>query len=392
MRHFFRSLTVASIFACSIHTVLFAQENVSAARRKFIKGNIADKTTAVREASGTETALAETGLDFVIENQPVLGNDRELSALAIASILALQKGATQDKTSAARICEKLLTVFSQSSDDTVRIAVLDKLVPLVSSGSSANAVTVLNTFLTDTAASHTAPSPVIAATLASLSAIGNSDSFSIVYAIWKNNQWPQNSDDIERALAQLSLHSVTEAIKAVNNADLPETKAYFSVLQKRLPEKKEFIAEIAENVLSKTLYNAESFSNELAELQLTALAVIADAHWTRASKLVIRYFSVAADQYKAGVLHESQFSAVIADVAKLASPDSASTLSAYLAELNSQVSANAVPAKEVVLAVITGLGNLGDKTAFDALLYVTYLSYPEDVIQAAREALARLKW
>ena len=47
---------------------------------------------------------------------------------------------------------------------------------------------------------------------------------------------------------------------------------------------------------------------------------------------------------------------------------------------------------EVLLAVIESLGALGDKAAFDNLLYVTYLPYPETITTAARTALAGLKW
>ena len=51
-----------------------------------------------------------------------------------------------------------------------------------------------------------------------------------------------------------------------------------------------------------------------------------------------------------------------------------------------------MPAKSVVLALISALGELGDKTAFDTLLFVTYLSYPLDVIDAAKASLAKLNW
>jgi hypothetical protein len=64
----------------------------------------------------------------------------------------------------------------------------------------------------------------------------------------------------------------------------------------------------------------------------------------------------------------------------------------YLDSLNKEMEKGTVPSKQVVLAVITALGGLGDKTAFDYLLYVTYLEYPEEVIAAARDALAKLKW
>ena len=46
----------------------------------------------------------------------------------------------------------------------------------------------------------------------------------------------------------------------------------------------------------------------------------------------------------------------------------------------------------VVKAVINTLGAIGNKTAFDYLLAVTYLSYPDEVLSAAREALAGLRW
>ena len=51
-----------------------------------------------------------------------------------------------------------------------------------------------------------------------------------------------------------------------------------------------------------------------------------------------------------------------------------------------------MPARSVVLALISALGEMGDKTAFDALLFVTYLSYPIDVIDAAKASLAKLNW
>ena len=67
-------------------------------------------------------------------------------------------------------------------------------------------------------------------------------------------------------------------------------------------------------------------------------------------------------------------------------------LSSYLAELNEQTENGNPCSKTVVLAVINALGLLGDKTAFDNLLYVSYIGYPEEVIEASRNALARLKW
>ena len=133
-------------------------------------------------------------------------------------------------------------------------------------------------------------------------------------------------------------------------------------------------------------------STRVIELQLSSLEVIANAQWTRASKLVVRFFAVARTEYERGIMDEMQFVGAITHVAALSSPDIVSTLTSYLSDLNGKAAENSFPAKPVVLAVISALGDLGDKAAFDTLLYVTYLSYPEEVVRAAREALARLKW
>ena len=383
-----------AVFSC-FAVPLFSQEQISASRRTFIKGSIGDKTAAVREASGSEPALAEAGLDFVIENQAYFPGDRDMAALALASVLALPKAEAMDRKDndyADRLSGKLVAVFAKSSDDTVRIAVLDKLVPLLSLHASEQAMVLLNSALTDAASAGDSPSSVSLAVLSAVGRLGNSDSFAIIYSIWKNRKWQQNSQELEAALAGISLRLHGDAVKVIVSADIAEAGEYFAVLKKNGKNHQEFLAEIAENLLLKTINSAEGFSEKAAVLQLEALSVIADAHWTRASKLVSRYFALAKDEYASGLLTEEQFTAVIGDLAKLASPDSAPMLSAYLTDLNKSAAESAVPARHVVLAVISALGELGDKTAFDPLLYVTYLSYPEEVVQAAREALARLKW
>ena len=59
-------------------------------RIHFVKGAIADKTAAVRESSGEDAAfLSKQAIDFALEHKALLGNDRDLDALALAGVLAL---------------------------------------------------------------------------------------------------------------------------------------------------------------------------------------------------------------------------------------------------------------------------------------------------------------
>ena len=225
--------------------------------------------------------------------------------------------------------------------------------------------------------------------------VGDSKTFEIIYGAWKNERWPSLKAETEGALIDLSERSIADAVRAISAADIAETYRFFSLLTNSEKKSQNFKAEIAENALSKAIYTTEDLSGSMGDtinLQMDAVKVISDSHWVRASKLVIRYFSLAREEYEANVLKEDKFTDVISCMSQLASSDTAQTLSSYLADLNRNVEKKDMPAKPVVLAVISALGALGDKSAFDNLLYVTYLSYPQDVIAAARSSLAKLKW
>ena len=77
---------------------------------------------------------------------------------------------------------------------------------------------------------------------------------------------------------------------------------------------------------------------------------------------------------------------------ELAISKASSILSDYLAFFNAQTEQGISCSEPVVLAVISSLGNLGNKIAFDNLLYVGYLSYSDEIIEASRVALAGLKF
>ncbi len=360
------------------------------AQRQFIKGNLSEKTAAIREAAGDDIALlSQAGLDFAILNKPLLGDDRELSALAAASVLVSPVTAIAPRQ-ADSLSDKLAHIFSLYDDETVRIVVLEKLVSLSAQHRSEKAVALVNGYLQAASENETTKAAIAAA-----GAVGDGTTFGIIYDAWKTGRWQSLAAETASALVELSERSIADAVQAISVADVRETYAFFTLLTGDEKKSPNFRAEIAENALSKAIYTTEDFSGSMEEtisLQAAAVKVIAESHWVRASQLVIRYFSLAREEYEANVLREAMFTDVIFCMSQLASPDTAQALSAYLADLNRHAESNDMPAKPVVLAVISALGALGDKAAFDNLLYVTYLPYPQDVIAAARSALAKLKW
>lgn len=376
----------------SIFSMLFAQ-NASDGLKKFIKGNISDKTQAVKESTGAEASLLSTrGISFVVTNQPVLKDDRELSALAVASILALPKEAEALKQ-IPDLNKSLIDIFNMFNDSTVRISVLDKLAEIYDSNDN-SAVVLMNDYLSKADVTKE-PGEITEKTIVCLGQIGDSNSFKIIYNGWKTDRFANWQPSAENSLIQLSTTHKSNVTKLITESNIIELSNFFDLIQKNTQISKEFKAEIAENALSVAIYNTEDFSGNMSEsvkLQLNCLNTIANANWTRAAKLAVRFFTLAKEEYLKNILSEAQFVQVIQDIAKLASTDSAQALSGYLAEMNKNAEKNIIPARNVVLAVIESLGALGDKSAFDNLLYVTYLNYPEEVKSMARSSLAKLRW
>ncbi|WP_147635269.1 hypothetical protein [Treponema pectinovorum] len=361
----------------------------------FVKGSIQDKTQAVRQADkDIATVLAKKGIDFVLENQTILKNDRDLSALAVASVLKIPNDENQLKNDFPNVNEKLLSLFTSLQDENVRISILEKLsfTAVLQQGDEKNIVDFLNKSLIDYAKKDE-KSPVIAKIINSLAINGNSDSYDLIYSLWKNKTYPAFNMELETALLKLSVTNKSQVVKVISTSNLQEVKQYFDLVKDNQNISKDFKAEFAENALSMAINTSEDISSkEKIELQLDCIQAIADAPWSRATALVVNFFSKAKGEYEKKQISDKQFIQIIDCITRLASIDSSKALSSYLAELNTNAEKNVLPAKNVILAVIKSLGVLGDKNAFDNLLYVTYLNYDEEIKGSARDSLAKLKW
>ena len=124
-------------------------------------------------------------------------------------------------------------------------------------------------------------------------------------------------------------------------------------------------------------------------IQLDALNNLSDNKWTRASLTAVSYFQFAKKIYNQNLMTETQFESVINCLSNV---DAVNPLTAYLEELNRQKERGTDVSSVIVMSVIKTLGAIGDKSAFDSLLAVTYLDYDESILSAARKALSGLRW
>jgi hypothetical protein len=389
-----KSLAAFIVISAVCICTSFAADN---SRIKFIKGNIGDKTAAVREASDTEASdLANAAIDFVIANKAVLGDDRDLDGLAVAGVLALPADSISayDQNAKDNLVDKFKQLFTLFSSDTVRIAVLNKTSMLKNSVQLDPFAQMLNDFLQN--ASGSAPdNGVIKTVVNTLGIIGGSQSFSVVYVCRMQKKWPQYEKEMDNTLTLLADKAIPQIIGIIQEGDTKAIRLLFDLLCKSDQNSASFKAEIAENILSETIYladNSSAVTKETVGLQLDAMHIISELKWTRSSAVMISFFNLAKREYAAGVMTDDEFSEVVDGTAGVAPMDGSPVLSSYLTELNKQAEGGSKVSDKVVLGVINALGAIGDKSSFDSLLYVTYVNYPENVIAAARDALARLKW
>lgn len=383
------------LFFISFVFQIFPQNKDS--KIKFIKGNIVDKTKAIKESTGEDSYwLAEKAIQFALDNKEILGNDRELDALVVSAILTItpEYVASADKLSQAEILfnfTKLFNIFSSSN--TVQIAVLSKILLLKDSIQTTDFTEELNKYLQSDGIA-TADKSVLKSVISTLESIGNNKSFNILFSLYINPEFESVQNELETTLIKLAPNYIDEILYIINEKDIAKNKPLFEKIVKNSKISKNNLCEIAENLLNSSILYVENSTekDDFSKLQIEVLQVLSSNNWTRASSSAISFFIFAKDKFTNGLISEEDMIKIVSSLINVAPIESISPLVSYLVELNSLTEMGKSVSIPVVEAVIKTLGAIGNKSAFDSLLGVTYLNYPESVLSAAREALAGLKW
>lgn len=384
-------LTISILF--SIFSFLYAEVN-SNSEIKFIKGNISDKIASVKDAEKeVSEKLSVKAVDFVLDNMDLLKDDRELSGLAVAAIMTFPETVFTEKPE--ETITKFSSIFYNFTDKNVRISVIEKLSAFSQKDSNNEVIRFLNTFLKESYDDNKKPSEVEKCAITSLAQIGNSESFEILYSIYMNKKWSSLDNEINSAIISLTEVSLKELILIINASDYTQMKLISSIFVKNNKISSSLKSEIAEKLLNSSMLivrDSGSVTKDIADFQIELCKVLYDNNWTRSSSLMLSYFDVAKTEQKAGFITEEQFSDIIRYIEKLSSKEAVKVFVTYLESLNAEMNNGKVPSVTIVSALISALGDLGDKLAFDCLLYTTYLNYPEEIITQARSALSSLKW
>lgn len=388
-----RFLVFCGLLAVSI-CAFFAEG--SANQKKFIRGNIAEKTAAVKESDGSEAVLlSKAAIQFCMDNKEVLGEDRDLAALCVAGVLSIPTKYIVDAEENERqwFFDSFYKIYRTYADTTVEIAVLNKISSFEVSNS------MFTSLLNDYLKSRMPASEDVAllkTIISTLGKIGNDDSFFVLQNLSSDPSWKEFQSVIEASQVELSVKAMDAILALVRDADAEKCRNILNLVQKNTKSSNAFKATIAENVLARTIYIAEStnsYDAELVTLQLDAYKILVDLNWTRSSETVVRFYEKSKTKYESKEVTEEQFVQVVLGLKNTVPLKAVSLLCEHLSQLNKMMEQNEQSVSEnLVFSIIQTLGAIGDKNAFDSLLAVTYYNYSDTVISSARDALARLKW
>ena len=377
--------------------------------KNFIKASLAEKITIVKNLKEKDLVpVTQKALDFSIENSSVLKDDKDLTNLALACVLVLPSDAESIKSlknsDLQQISEKFMTIFKLFKNPELRRAIMKNL-ELYSGNDQSLTVLFLNDYLASAYKANENEENVLEEAITTIGKIGDNESLSIIYNIWVSKIWDKYHEAIDDALVSLSQDSFGDAIRILSSSKIEDSAHYFKILKKSDKISENSLCQIAENALLIAINNVENLSAKSEDserafigFQLDTQEVLTEHKWSHAASAINRNLLLAKKAYAKGTMSEKDFVRMIKTSVQIPSHDLAQNLTDMLSECNRKVenaSSDAkveMPAKSVVLALITALGELGDKTAFDTLLSVTYLSYPLEVVDEAKKSLQALNW
>lgn len=376
----------------------FAQDEgsiVLAYERNFARSSLVTKLELLNEVAAKDDAsygpLFDMALRFAVDNAALLGPDPQLKELALISCAAT------GKIRYAKASDDLWSLFQAMKDPDVRAASLRTL-GQVGAGNQRVAEN-LNSFLASQNSLYRSGMqpeyPALAACIEALGSIGNGSSFPVLFSAYVIGYSPELTAAAAKALGSIKGDYLGYLLRVIAQNPPLEKAAAFSAGMANPAFGDNDRGAIAEAALSAALDASASSPVELQalrELRLSSIKEIKLLKWQRASPLVIRHFNLLQADYAKGLAAKSDLIDAISCLGAMGSSEAAQTLSLYLQIINAQTEQGAPYDEDIMLTIISSLGQLGDKVAFDYLLQISYLQYSDTIKRAAREALQKLKW
>ena len=397
-----KKVIVAVCVFLTFFAISFAEEP-PAEYVDFVMGSVQDKTIILQDISEKYS--------FADESSPAVFKTMPLEAVTFVVTAVQNVGVQQSLIDLALVAVPLYPVqnqgdiallwslFKQVPSKELYVKIFDKLLELPENSKLLyNYSEDMYAFVLEDINSGLANKEASLLATEIMGRINKSTSFKNLFNLYLANTDEDLNTVIEASLLKTLPVSETVALSLMEDTSVSvrEKLSFFYLVQSSPEISDIFKSDLAEKLLSIATINvgdSEEERAELIELQFATLHRLSSSLWVKAMDTVVDFFPIARSEYEQGLISAEQFVDVLYCLQNFATNGSVAVLNGYLKDLNSAASTDMSSVDEnVVMAVITGLGALGSKEAFDNLLYVTYLPYSEKVRTTARDAMAMLQW
>jgi hypothetical protein len=387
------SMALAAALAFSQTDVTAPKDDVEQSyERNFVRSSLNIKLDVLKEAAGYPnvdmTALYVRAIRFALDNASLLVNDTQLRDIAIFSVRQI------DQQKYANAVTDLWNLFQTYRDPALRVPILNCFANLAAGNSQI--VMNLNAFLSNQNTIRQAgiepDYQTIDACVRTLGKLQSATSYQPVFAVYVSDYSPIITKDSLEALNSLKgdLKGFFVEVTRLNPPIDKMAALKAALASPKFSESDK--AEMAFSALSVALDNqAAPESGVMRDLRYLAVRELSVRNWSQASSLAIRNYTLANQEYARKDGTKAALIDAINCVGAMGTSDAAQSLTLSLQLINAERDAGKPFDQEITLAIIDNLGSLGDKVAFDHLLFVSYLDYPEVVKNAAKAALKKLK-
>ena len=374
--------------------------------QRFIRADMSGKVELLYEVFSNSEAHAgfsqsinapafyEYAVQFVLDNYAQFDDLRDMNTIITVSINGMvHESNSGNIDNPESIINTLWKLFLEYPDSNIRA---DVIISLSSIGKeNSELINKINTYLMDLnqvfRSGESVDYTIVSACITALMKLGDSSSYPVLFSIICSD-YPEVLTSESYGALELIPGNLQQFLMNVIERNPPDEKfaAFKAVISSgrlTIPER----GQLAELALAQSLL-ANDENVDLSAMRYSAVLILTQLRWTRANNLAIRhYYRVQAD-YNQDIVPKERFIEAIACLGSVGNSDAALLLILQLGLINLRTENTGNFDAEITHAIVQALGLIGDNAAFNHLTFVTKLPYTEDIIEAAKEALARLKW
>jgi len=361
-------------------------------KQRFSRADLSAKAQILENAANDSTLTAEIGqfydyaLQFALENSALLKNDHALLRIIDVSVTGL------GKTGYSNSIDTLWKLFLEYPDSSIGAEILIATGRLGKKNKTV--IENVNNYLIEKNTLYRSGGSVnyvmISACIIAIMDLNDKSSYPALFTVLCSGYPEVIKSEAQGALDLIS-GNLKQFLSNIIEKEAPSEK--FFAFMAGMNSNKLIVSErgqLAELALEQSFNNGENA--DLSAMRYAAVQALTKLRWTRANNLAIRNFYREQTEFQQNPAEREHFLEAIALLGAVGNSDAALALCLQLGLINARTERTGEYDEEITLAIVRSLGLIGDKAAFDHLLNVSNLMYPDNILAAAGEAIDRLRW